>query len=196
MHRTAKVSFAVLAAAVLGCACDRAWRLNVTVIIPPNVQASYADSLPAGVFISGQKLDDENESAIGSRFAPRTLGLICEPSTIPKSFHTTVDEAGCGVETRVHAWLQSQTGLRDFLEASTDNVTTSRTISINGDRTARPLSVICDELAPIDTDTIHPSATPSSTAPLAEGIAFSGQHPGDCDRQLDSVSLVLDTPGE
>jgi hypothetical protein len=134
MHRTAKVSFAILAVAVLGCACDRAWRLAVTVIIPPNVQASYADSLPAGVFISGQKLDDENESAIGSRFAPRTIGLICEPSMIPLSFHTTVDEAGYGVETRVHAWLQSQAGLRDFLEGGTNNVSTTGTTNVNADR--------------------------------------------------------------
>jgi hypothetical protein len=175
----------MFAAAGLGCGCEisSGWHLTVTVTIPPNVQASYADSLPAGVFIAGQKLDDGDRSALGSTFAPRTLGLVCEPGNRSTSFRTTVNELGCGVETRVHAWLHSETGLRDFLASSPAAATTTP-------------EGFCEKIEPIDTDTIYPSAAPSPTAPQAERIAFSGQHPGDCDREQDSVNLVLDTPRE
>jgi hypothetical protein len=129
--------------------------------------------------VSGKQLDDENNTAVPGTFPPRKIGAICEPDALSLSFRATVNESGCGVETEVHAWLESQTGLRDLLETGRG-----------------PSNAICGEIEAVDTGVIAPSATASSTAPQAETIAFSGQHSPDCGRERDSVGLLLENPGE
>jgi hypothetical protein len=193
----AKYELAIWAAAGLLCACERTWHLAVYVTIPPEVQESYADSLPAAVLIAGRRLHEENGSAAASTFVPRSIGLVCEPRTTAISFHASLKGSGCGVETRVQAWLESEAGLRDFLEmrlpvAGTDHVTAVR--SPPGPPPSR--TVVCSELEPLQAANFHSSAIPSSTSSQAEGIAFSGAHASDCDREFDSVSLVVDMPSD
>ena len=191
MERIAKLATVVGAALV--SACGHSSRLDVRVTVPPDVLASYAESLPAAVVISGTKLGDGG-SSVGSTFATRRIRLVCDSNARGIAFHATIQDSRCGVETRVEAWLQSQAGLRDLLEgdlpvAGTDHVTQVQAAS--GAPATR--NMICGALEPIEM-IIDPSAVPSSTSPRADGIAFSGQHGSDCDRESDSVSLVLNSP--
>lgn len=193
----AKYELSIWVAAGLLCACERTWHLGVHVTIPPEVQASYADSLPAVVLIAGRRLHDEAGSAAAYTFAPRTIGFVCEPGATAMAFHATLKDSGCGVETRVQAWLESEASFRDILEmrlpvAGTDHVNAVRPPP--GPPVSR--NMVCSKLEPLVAANLHFSDAPSSTSPQAEGIAFSGEHASDCDREVDSVTLVVDTPSE
>jgi hypothetical protein len=182
-----------IVAAGLLCACEQTWHIEVEVEVPPDVQASFADSLPAAVMIAGRRLDLESGAPAATTFAPRRIGLVCKPNETALSFRARVKDSGCGVETQVQAWLESAAGIRDFL-ARQPSVAGTDVSTARSPQGALSRDEICSMLEPLATSTISPSASPKSGSPHAEDTAFSGQDSHDCDRNSAQVRLVLYTP--
>jgi hypothetical protein len=120
------------------------------------------------------------KSTMAGTLAPRKIGLLCATSAGALSFRATLNESGCGVETRVRAWLQSERALHDWL-AQAPGATTDAS---------------CGALDWAQVGVIEPTGAPAADAPQAEALAFSGQHTPNCDGEQGSVSLELATPEE
>ncbi len=163
---------ALAAVSALGVsACDPSWSLEVTARVSPEVQAavSYPTQLLV-VMEKGYRQDDGIYQP--SDAGPHQLVVSCEASSDPIVATWRFSALGCGVETRVTAWLTP--------------------LDLAGGQScapARPGAYATGEPASV----AGPSA-PAAGEPTAEGVAFAGERGNECKSGSDRVELELELP--